>query len=178
MNIHIETPRLLIRELQPGDATALFEMDSDPDVQQYLGNAPYTNMQQSVDYITHTRTEYEKDGISRWAVVNKTSGELIGRTGFKLMHEEVNGHSNYYDFGFRNLKKHWKKGYGFEAAKAALHYGVNTLALKDIYAMTHQNNIGAAHILHKLGFEYIQTFPYNGKPPWPAGLPVLWFQLK
>lgn len=175
--MHIETPRLIIREFEPNDAAALFEMDRDPEVHKYLGNTPYTNIQQSRTYIKKTREQYATDGISRWALINKTTGELIGRTGFKLIQENTNGHVNYYDFGFRNRRKYWRKGYAFEAAQAALNYGINTLKLKDIYAMTHVDNTGTAYLLRKLGFEYVETFTYSGEPPWPVGVPVLWFQL-
>ena len=35
----IETERLILREILPSDADAMFELDSDPEVHRYLGNA-------------------------------------------------------------------------------------------------------------------------------------------
>ena len=40
MKIFAETERLILRELTPADDTGMFELDSDPEVHQYLGNSP------------------------------------------------------------------------------------------------------------------------------------------
>lgn len=177
MNIRIETSRLIIRELLPEDEAAMFEMDRDPEVHRFLGNKPYQRIEESRDNIAFVRRQYEENGIGRWAVTLKDSGEFIGWTGYKLMREMVNGHINHYDFGYRHMRKHWRKGYAFEAAKAALDHGIDVLGFKDIYAMTDLENTGSRHILESLGFRFIGTFNYDGQPFWRAGLPVTWYQL-
>ena len=39
--IHIETDRLLLRNIVEEDAEGLFELDADPLVHRYLGNHPF-----------------------------------------------------------------------------------------------------------------------------------------
>lgn len=177
MSIYIETPRLIIRELSMDDAEAMFEMDSDPEVHKYLGNKPIQTIEEIKNVIAYVQQQYTDNGIGRWAVTLKDTGEFIGWTGYKLMTEEVNNHIGHYDFGYRHMRKHWRKGYAIEAARAALNYGIDVLGFKDIYAMTDIENAGSRHILESLGFKYIETFNYNGTPFWRAGLPVTWYKL-
>ena len=177
MNIHIETPRLLIREMRPEDEGAMFAMDSEPEVHQYLGGKPYTDIQQSRDNIAFIRQQYADHGIGRWAVELKDSREFIGWTGFKRMVEKVNGHIGHLDFGYRHARKFWRRGYAYEAAKAALDYGMGTLGFRDIYAMTDVDNQGSRRILEKLGFRFVEIFPYDGAGLWLQGVPTTWYCL-
>lgn len=177
MNIRIETPRLLIREMWPTDDEAMFAMDNDSEVHRYLGGHPYADIQQSRDNITFIRQQYADHGIGRWAVVLKNTGEFVGWTGFKRMVEPVNGHVNHLDFGYRHARKFWRHGYGYEAAKAALDYGIGTLGFADIYAMTDVANQGSRRILEKLGFELVEIFPYDGPGLWASGEPTTWYRM-
>lgn len=177
MSIYIETPRLIIRELTIDDAEQMFEMDSDPEVHKYLGNKPVETVEEIRKVIEYILQQYRDNSIGRWAVTLKDTGEFIGWTGFKLMTEAVNDHVGHYDFGYRHMRKHWRKGYAIEAARAALSYGIDVLGFKDIYAMTEIENAGSRHILETLGFEYVETFTYDGTPFWRIGLPVTWYKL-
>ena len=40
MKFHIETKRLILRELRLTDLEGMFELDSNPEVHKYLGNKP------------------------------------------------------------------------------------------------------------------------------------------
>lgn len=177
MSIQIETPRLIIREMLPTDEAGMFAMDNDAEVHRYLGNNAYTDIQQSRDNIAFIRQQYTDHGIGRWAVELKDSGEFIGWTGFKRIVEPVNGHVNHLDFGYRHARKFWGQGYGYEAAKAALDFGINVLGFHDIYAMTDVDNKGSRRILEKLGFRFVEIFAYNGQGLWLAGKPTTWYQL-
>ena len=179
MHIYIETERLVIRELLPEDEAGMYEMDSDPEVHRYLGNHPLTDIAQSRAVIEFVRKQYADAGIGRWAVLEKGSGDFVGWTGYKLLQGPVNGHENFYDFGYRHTRKHWGKGYAKEAARAALDHGIDHLGFRDIYAMTDANNGASRHILESLGFHLREIFPYDGDPGWiDDGLPVTWYQLE
>lgn len=43
MKIILETPRLLLREVDESDVEGFFEMDSDPMVARYVGTPPVQN---------------------------------------------------------------------------------------------------------------------------------------
>lgn len=121
MNIHIETKRFLLRDFEEYDANGLFELDSDPDVLKYLGGNPLTDITQVFPMITAVRNQYNRNGIGRWIVEDKNTGEFIGWCGLKL--EAQFRDFPYYDIGYRFLKKHWGKGIATETAQACLDYG-------------------------------------------------------
>lgn len=178
MNIHIETERLIIREMRQEDEAGMFAMDSDPEVHRYLGNRPYRDINQTKENIAIIQQQYTDNGIGRWVVLLKDTGEFIGWTGFKRMTEMVNGHIGHLDFGYRHACRFWGQGYAYEAAVASLNYGIETLGFENIYATTDVENKGSRRILEKLDFRFIKTFAYDGPGLWIQGLPVTWYQLK
>ncbi|WCT13136.1 GNAT family N-acetyltransferase [Mucilaginibacter jinjuensis] len=164
MQIFIETDRLIIRELLPSDDAGIFELDSDPEVHEYLGRSPIKNIEEARDVIAFIREQYITNGIGRWAMVEKTSGNFIGWTGLKLIRDTVNNHTHFYDLGYRLIKKYWGKGYATESAIACRDYGFNELNQPVLYAITDVGNVGSRKVLEKAGFTCLETFDYDGVP--------------
>jgi len=158
MKVFIETDRLIIREISPDDIDGMFELESDPLVHQYLGNQPLNSIGETPARIAYIRQQYIDFGIGRWAMIEKETGNFIGWTGFKLNTEARNGHTNYYDLGYRTIPKYWGKGYASEAAKACMDYGIHQLNLKPISASTEFDNVGSKNVLIKTGFIPTETF--------------------
>ncbi|MBS1774538.1 MAG: GNAT family N-acetyltransferase [Bacteroidetes bacterium] len=177
MHILIETPRLYIRELLPEDEKGMFEMDSDPEVHRYLGGKYSTSIDQERAYINNVRQQYIDNGIGRWAMIEKSTNEFVGWTGFKLLHGPINNHSNFHDFGYRLARRFWGQGYASEAAYASLHYGIANFGFKKIYAMTDVDNVVSRKLLEKLGFKFIEIFEYNTQPYWRnPNEPTTWYE--
>ncbi|MFD1630716.1 GNAT family N-acetyltransferase [Pseudopedobacter beijingensis] len=154
----IETERLILRELLPTDVEGIFELDSDPEVHQYLGNNPIKTREEAAEAIAFIRQQYTDLGIGRWAIIDKQTNEFIGWSGLKLVTDEYNKHSNYYDLGYRLIKKYWGKGIATETAKAWLHYAFETLKVDAVYAMTDCGNAGSDKILKKVGLQLVESF--------------------
>src|SRR5690606_20268462 len=71
MKIHIETTRLLMRDLMDEDVQGMFAMDSDAEVHTFLGKKPIKTLEEAQKYIDAIKRQYIENGISRWAVVEK-----------------------------------------------------------------------------------------------------------
>ena len=162
MKIFAETERLILRELIPADAEGMFEMDSDPDVHLYLGNRPVKSIRQSIAEIEFIRKQYAENGIGRWAVIEKATGNFVGWSGLKFIKEATNNHIDYYDLGYRFSKRFWGKGYATETAMAARDYGFNELKLNEIIGIADINNLGSIHVLEKVGLKRVSIFDYDG----------------
>jgi ribosomal-protein-alanine N-acetyltransferase len=162
MKVFAETNRLILREIIPEDAAGFFEMDSDPAVHKYLGNKPVINMGQVRDLIRQIRQQYIDNDIGRWAVIEKSTGNFTGWAGLKLMKEQRNNQVNYFDVGYRLIKKYWGKGYATEAALASLAYGFDKLKLEKIIGMADVENRGSRNVLEKAGLKFIEIFDYEG----------------
>lgn len=162
IKIFAETERLILRELLPEDAAGIFELDADPEVQRYVGNKPLTHIDQAREVITFIRRQYDENGIGRWAMTDKVTGTFIGWTGLKLIKTPVNDHINYYDLGYRLLRKHWGAGYATESAIASLKYGFEEMNLPEIFAMADMDNHGSQHVLEKVGLKHTGDIMYDG----------------
>jgi len=159
--ILLETDRLILRELFPGDAADLFELDSDPEVHRYLGGHVITNLEQSQETITKVRKQYLDYGIGRLAIERKDTGECIGWAGLKY-ETAVRPGISYYDLGYRLKRRAWGQGFATEAALASLAYGFDKMNLSLINAAAHVDNGASNHILTKIGMEYMEQFSYDG----------------
>jgi len=172
MKVFVETERIILREILPADAAGMFELDSNPIVHKYLGNTPVKNIEQSAKMIENIRAQYINQGIGRWAVVEKASGDFMGWSGLKLNFERsYNGRSNFHDIGYRLIPKYWGKGYATESALAALDYGFNKLNLDNIVGLADVDNLASNAILKKIGLQYIEQFIYEDQD-------VNWYELK
>lgn len=171
MKIVAETERLILREIEFTDENDLFEMDSDPEVHLYIENNPVKSIDEIKKVIELLKKQYQENGIARWAVVLKKTNECIGWAGLKYFKTPLNNHSNFYELGYRFKKKHWQKGFATESSKAILDFGFKNLNIDKIFAITHPDNLNSKKVLSKLGFDYIETFDYDGDL-------TDWFELK
>ena len=164
MKIFVETERLLLRELLPSDEDGLFELDSDSEVHRYLGNNPIKQIEEARRAIEFIRQQYLENGIGRWAIIEKGTNSFVGWSGLKFVREKTNNHINYYDLGYRLIKRYWGKGYATESARASLDFGFEQLKLKDIYAMADVNNVASRKVLERVGLTFIETFDLDSIP--------------
>ena len=170
-NLIIATERLVLRPILNSDAGALYEMDNNPNVHLYLGNKPVKAIDDVRGYIKSIQNQYIKNGIGRFAVVLKKTNKVIGWAGIKFVTETENNHTNFYDIGYRLQEKHWRKGYGLEAAKAWLDYGFNQMQIPVIIATAHVDNEGSNAILQKIGMIQKEQYLHHD-------LPCNWYELK
>lgn len=162
MKIFIETERLILREILPKDIDGLFQLDSDPEVHRYLGNKPVTDKNQIVEVINFIRQQYIDNGIGRWAIIDKNTNQFIGWAGLKFVKDLTNNHKNYYDLGYRLIKKYWGQGIATETAIASLNYAFDKLNADEVYAMADCENDGSNKILRKIGLNFIEKFNLDG----------------
>ncbi|WP_452232918.1 GNAT family N-acetyltransferase [Lacinutrix sp. MEBiC02595] len=162
MKFHIETERLLLRELRLTDLEGMFALDSDPEVHKYLGNKPVKTIAESQKILESVFTQYKERGIGRFAVIEKGTGDFVGWSGLRLNTEyNMNGFTKYYDVGYRLIKRFWGKGYATESGKASLDYAFNILKLPEIYATTEIGNKASHNALLKIGLHYVEDFYFE-----------------
>ncbi len=167
MNLQLETDRLLLRPFEKSDAEALFDMDKNPEVHNYLWQKPLTDIQEVYDYIEMVQKQYRDHNIGRFSAIIKETGELIGWTGIKYVTGHVeNGNTNFFDYGYRLNQKFWNKGYATEASKAWLKHGFNEMKIDKINAYTHAKNGASNHILQKVGMKFMEDYPDDDGVIW------------
>lgn len=148
MNIILETGRLILREWTLDDAQEMFEICRDAEVMRYIGaGKPYETLDEAEKFL-HWAVAYQKEnGFCRWAVVEKSSGKIIGSCGFAYTHGMPEP-----ELGYLFGRDVWGKGFATEAAKASLDYGFEKLGFREIIAITDLENTASQRVLEKIGF--------------------------
>jgi len=162
MEKQLETERLIMRELKISDATGLFELDSDPEVLKFIGIDTVKEISESENIILGLQKQYAENGIGRWAVIEKSTGEFMGWSGLKLYREPVNNQSNIYELGYRFLPKFWGKGFATETARAWVDYAFEELKVEKLFAITDLKHDNSKNVLRKVGFKNIEIINYHG----------------
>ena len=162
MKIHIETKRLIIRDIEEFDVQGIYDLDSDPEVHEFLGKRPINTMEQAADEIEFIRKQYITNGIGRWAIIDKKTADFVGWTGLKY-EQKLRSDFSYYDLGYRLRKKYWGKGIATETAIESLKYGFMSMNLNEICAAATVNHIASNRILTKIGLSFVETFEFEGE---------------
>ncbi|WP_319590431.1 GNAT family N-acetyltransferase [uncultured Draconibacterium sp.] len=153
----LETDRLILRELNSGDAEDFYRLNINPNVIKYTGNSAFQSVEEAKEFLENYK-DYKLNGYGRWAVITKKKNEFIGWCGLKFGEME-----NETDIGFRFFEEVWDKGYATESAKACLNYGFEKLKLKRIIGRAMKENMGSIRVLEKIGLEYEQDTDFDGK---------------
>ena len=142
----IETERLLLRPFAPGDAEAAFQSFGDPAVMRFISGGPDTSVAATHERLLKYARHQEEHGFSKWAVVCKESGQLVGDSGLMWLPD-----SSDVELGYRFRRNCWGRGYATEAARAWLHSAFEYTALHSVIAFTHPDNRFSIRVMEKLG---------------------------
>ncbi|MGB0897414.1 MAG: GNAT family N-acetyltransferase [Flavobacteriaceae bacterium] len=153
----LETERLYLRKFMLKDASALFKLNSNPNVLQYTGDVPFKNISTAEEFIKNY-THYDEYNMGRWAVCEKRQGELVGWCGLKFHPEDDS-----IDLGYRFFEKHWNKGLATEATKGVISYAFNKLRIQDIYLYADKRNIASMAVAKKTGFTLKEEKNHEGR---------------
>jgi ribosomal-protein-alanine N-acetyltransferase len=149
MNI-LETDRLALRELAPGDAAFVLELLNEPGFLQNIGDRGVRTLEDARGYIANSAVaSYEKNGFGLYRTALKDTDVPVGICGL-VRRDGLDGP----DIGFAFLERFWGNGYASEAAAAILGHAHVKLGLGRILAITALENRGSIRVLEKLGFRF------------------------
>jgi [ribosomal protein S5]-alanine N-acetyltransferase len=144
----IETPRLTLRQIVPGDAEALFATFSDHAVMEFYGDPPHRSIEDSRDLIQRQEQWYaQREGI-RWGVTLKGENTVIGSCGFFLFDEEFRRA----EMGYELARAYWRQGIMREALGAIITYVFANTDLHRIEAVVNGANEPSKALPRALGF--------------------------
>ena len=160
----LETPRLILRQLDPSDADAVFRNHSDPEVARYLGRDADTTMEPTLRRLQQVFDAIREHSGIRWGIVRRDEpAVLMGTVGFW----KWNKPSFYSEIGYEIGPAFWSKGYMTEAIRAALRFGFDHMELHRVEANIDPENKASRRVVEKLGFtqEAVlrQNWFYQGK---------------
>ena len=143
-----KTRRLLIRETVMEDVPKLYGIGQQPGAGDYMEPMQPTLEEETEfmkAYIDHAYAFYD---FGLWTVVERESGEVIGRAGLfptKILEEGV-------ELGYLIAADRQRRGYAVECGAAILSYASEVLDLSEIHAVIDKRNLPSIRTAGKLGF--------------------------
>lgn len=148
--VPIESERTVLREWVPNDAPWLYQLNMNPQVVRYTGDAGFTSTQSALNLIK-SYPNYQRDGYGRWMVIDKSTDHPIGWCGLKNNPWGI-------DLGFRFFEAVWGKGIATECALATVEKA-KALGLRDLIGRALSENVGSWKVLEKVGMQRYESLP-------------------
>jgi RimJ/RimL family protein N-acetyltransferase len=148
MNIILETPRLILREMTLDDLDFMAEMMGDAEVMRHYP-APLTREEVRESLEGHI-ARYRRDGYGRWLAVEKGTMRPVGRVG--LVRQEVDGVAED-EVGYMLHRTYWRRGLATEAAAAVRDYAFDKLGISRVIALVRPVNIPSQRTALAIGMK-------------------------
>ena len=157
----LETDRLILRWLEPGDAPFILELLNQPSFLHFIGDRGVGTIEEARKYIRQgPGRSYAEQGFGLYMVELKDDLKPIGMCGL-LRRETLED----VDLGFAFLPQFWGQGYAYESTKAVLAHGKADFDLKRIVAVTASDNQASIRLLERLGMRFERTIRLTDDQP-------------
>jgi len=147
----LETERLLLRPIGPGDAAVQFRTLNNERIMGHLGGV----LSQDAIAEKHAKMMdlYAREGFSFLFLIERETGELVGHCGLKRV--DSAGASNLGDFeiGWIIRDDRWRRGYAREAVDAVLEWAFLTHDAPHVVALTSQRNEPSWRLMERIGMQ-------------------------
>ena len=144
--ITLETPRLRLRTFRRADFDAYADMLADPEVARYLFQGRPLPRHEAWRNMAAVVGHWQLLGFGPWAVVERASGELVGRIG------------PFCPAGWPGLeliwiirRQSWGQGYATEGARVALAYVFQQMARDRVISLIRPQNAASIRVAEKIG---------------------------
>ncbi len=162
INNRIETPRLVLRSMQPSDIDALLLIFTDPKVMASFGGELFTR-EQMERWLQRNLDHQAEFGYGLFSIIHKATGLLIGDCGLEQM--EVEG-VQAAELGYDIRSDYWNQGIATEAAAAVRDYAFNMLQLPRLISLIRVGNLASKRVAEKTGMALHAEISLHGIRYW------------
>jgi RimJ/RimL family protein N-acetyltransferase len=159
--VAIETPRLLLRELEPDDLDAIADLYADEDVMRYIGKGGVLPREAAGRYLERQRTLYRERGFGEWATVEKVTGDTVGLCGL-ILWPDIAG-AQELEVAYMLVRRAWGRGLATEAAIAIRDHAVVVLGRDRLVSCIYPAHTASIHVAEKVGMHHEKDFEYEGQ---------------
>lgn len=143
----IRTERLLLRHWRDADREPFAAMNADPTVREHLQGT--LTREASDAFVDSIVDHWDTRGWGLWALEVPGTQPFIGYVGLWPA-DYVTGEPMV-EVGWRLARVQWGNGYASEAAREALRFGFEQLALDEIVSFTVPQNVRSTHVMERIG---------------------------
>lgn len=144
----LETKRLILRHLAPGDRDDRFALYRDPEIRRYFPEGPltYVETKEELEWFRNGHPAHPELGL--WATIHKETALFIGRCGLLPWTIEQRPEV---EVAYLLAKEYWGQGLGTEAARGIVDYGVGQLHLSRLICMINPENQASVKVARNVG---------------------------
>ncbi len=154
----LETERLYLRQLEPGDESELVKIFCHRVSMKYY---PEIFSREEVrNWIERNIESYKKNNHGLWAVIIKKENIFLGDCGITI--QDIDS-EKLPELGYHIKKEYWNNGYATEAAGACITYAFNTLHINQLYSYTRFDNLQSVRVAEKNGMRFVKYFTKDVK---------------
>lgn len=163
--MHIQTDRLILKEIEEHDIESIHLMNSCEEVEQFNTIGIPTNIKQTEALLRPIIDDKNQEArtLYGWSLRTKSVNEFVGEFGMRLSSKKYNKA----EIHFSLMPTHWGNGFGTEAAKAIIDFGFKALKLHRIEAGVAVKNKASIKLLEKIGMKregkHRQILPIRGE---------------
>jgi ribosomal-protein-alanine N-acetyltransferase len=150
----LETERLILRELTPDDAEALYRVYHEPDVLKYFTVGLPESVEVERAGIERHLGYYTEHGFGLWATILRESGELIGRCG--LLSQQLDGVREV-EVAYLLSRRFWGRGLASEVARGIRDYAFDALGCPRLVSVIHPANKASKRVASAIGMTFSKT---------------------
>jgi RimJ/RimL family protein N-acetyltransferase len=148
INTQFETERLYLKATSKEDAPFILALLNMPKWKKFIGDRNVHTIEEASTYIEERMTpQLKRLGFSNYTVIRKSDNTKMGTCGL-YDREGLAG----LDIGFAFLPEHEGKGYAFESSEKMKEVARDLFGVKELKAITSQENLSSQRLLKKLGF--------------------------
>ena len=164
----LSTGRVCLRQWRDDDRDAFAAMNSDARVMEFFRSR--LTRGESDAMVDDIRKHFREHGFGLWAIEAPGVAPFIGFAGLAI--PQFSAHfTPCVEIGWRLAFEHWGRGYATEAARLALDYGLETLALPEVVSFTSAANVRSRAVMERLGMRRDPTDDFD-YPRFPEGHPL------
>lgn len=152
--MNLITDRLIIRSWREEDIEDYASIIAKSSVMKYIGDGGTYGQEGASKFIARSMAHEREFGWVLWAVEQRQEAKLLGFCGFAELSAGYVEQNDCVEIGWRLDQPYWNQGYGTEAAKAVLEYGLAAYHFPLVASVAQIENTGSIRIMQKIGLNF------------------------
>ncbi len=147
----LETERLILRRLEPGDLHALYALYRDPEVRRHFpeGTLTFEQTKEELDWFLDGHPSDARLGL--WATIERSSGHFVGRCG--LLPWTIEGQAEI-EVAYLIDPAFQGRGFATEATLGIVRHAFETLHVPRLISLIGAQNAASRRVAEKAGMAF------------------------
>jgi RimJ/RimL family protein N-acetyltransferase len=153
----LETDRLELRELTPGDLAFVAEMVGDAETMRFYPHR-FTPLE-ARQWLQRQLDRYDRDGHGLWLVIERESGRRVGQVGLAL--QDVDG-AKQPEIGWLIHRRYQRRGFATEAGRAVRDHAFRSMGLGRVISLIRPVNEPSQRVAERVGMVVERETDFHG----------------